>query len=103
VSNPEPAQPDYTLVRYHDGSEQLCAARMGDVVAFEIERDRPPNTKSVADVTWLIWRGLGKPHDDFQTWADSVSELVTDDAEIAAAVARLDASPPTKLAAAGGG
>jgi hypothetical protein len=100
MPTPEPTIPsggDYTLVVFADGTEQLAPARIGDVVAFELERGRPPSTSSVADVMWLVWRSLGSP-DDFQTWCDSVASIASDGDSIAAARARLPV-PPIERAA----
>lgn len=70
--------PDCTLIVYEDGSERLAPARVGDVVAFETEKGRPPSTSSAADVLWLVHRALGKPGASFQEWADTVRRLDSD-------------------------
>jgi hypothetical protein len=87
----------YTLVRYEDGTERLALARVGDLVAFEMEHDRRPDTASARDILWMVWRTLGKPEGDFQAWADTVVEFSGDEAAIATALARGDVeSPPTE-------
>lgn len=88
---------DYTLVIYDDGSEAVAPARVGDLVAFENEKGRPPSTTSIADVLWLIHRSL-KVVDDFQTWADRVA-AVESDADIVAAARERLGSVPTPAAA----
>lgn len=94
----------YTLVRYEDGREQLALARVGDVVAFETEHDRRPDTASARDVLWMVWRTLGKPEGDFQAWADTVVEFSGDESAIATALARGEIErPPTEPLATTGG
>jgi hypothetical protein len=90
MSTPEPTLPsgDYTLVVYADGSEQLAPARVGDVVAFELQHDRPPNTSSIADVMWLVHRALDKPGESFQAWADTVAAVKSDAEDVADAKER---------------
>lgn len=99
AANPPAAGPDYTLVTYEDGTEQLAPARVGDLVAFENEKGRPPSTSSIADVLWLVHRSLG-PGDDFQDWADKIARIDSDAAIIAEAKERLGI-PPTSAATAG--
>jgi len=94
----------YTLVRYEDGRETLALARVGDLVAFEIEHGRRPDTASASDILWMVWRTLGKPEGDFQAWADTVIEFSGDDAAIGAALARGEIErPPTEQPVTTGG
>lgn len=88
---------DHTLIVYVDGSEQLAPARVGDIVAFETERGRAPDTTSIADVLWLVHRSLGQP-DEFQAWADRVRKIVSNRDEVEEAKERLGV-PPTGAAA----
>lgn len=97
-----PAEGDYTLVRYTDGRQELAPARIGDVVAFELERGRPPSTSSIADVMWLVWRALGQPEGDLQTWVDTVATIASDAESIEQAKGELPL-PPTETAPAGDG
>lgn len=98
-NGPAPTEGEHTLVRFFDGREALSPARVGDLVAFELEFDRAPNTARVSDVLWMVWRSFGQP-DTFQAWADTVAELVNDEDAIAAARERLP-DPPEAVAAGG--
>lgn len=40
-----------------DGSEFEVSTTMGDLVAFELEHTHQAKANSVADLSWLIWRG----------------------------------------------
>ena len=94
----------YTLVRYEDGREVLARARVGDLVAFEMEHNRRPDTASARDILWMVWRTLGKPESDFQAWADTVIEFSGDEAAIATALARGEVEhPPTEQPVTTGG
>ena len=99
-NGPAPTGGDYTLVRFWDGAEALSLARVGDIVAFELEHDRPPNAGRISDVLWLVWRSFDRPA-SFQVWADTVAELISDEDRIAEAKRRLP--DPTAETPAGAG
>jgi len=95
-----PERGEYTLVVYHDGTRELALARVGDLVAFELEHKRKPDTGSTLDVLWMVWRALGQPEGDLQKWADRV-QTFSADAEAIDEARRALPDPTTQVAAAG--
>lgn len=64
-------------VAYTDGSTAEVKTTVGDIVAFEKANGRLLDSKSLSDISWLVWRAatrLGQTGDEFQVWADKVDD-----------------------------